>query len=66
MSNLEKDYTDVLAVCESSFSEDKNYETLEKALNDFNDMVAKGITTPRGYTLQTVNENELSFNLSNL
>lgn len=65
MSNLEKDYLDIMSKSDVICSDKEQLNAYEKALDSFNDLINRGLIKSRGYNLQTIEDydNVLAFNV---
>ena len=57
MSNIEKRVLKVTSQRNALFPNDDQLKSYEEALAMFNDLVKRGLLKPRGYTLQTIEDN---------
>lgn len=66
MSNLEKDFLEILSKSDDFCSDKKQLDSYEKALDSFNDLINRGLVKSRGYNLQTIEDhrNPLAFNVT--
>lgn len=67
MGELEKETRDFIASFDpSSLGDKETLREFEQSAKKFDEMVKEGVTTPRGYTLQTVEETSavMAFNVA--
>lgn len=66
MSNAEKTILEMRKKYEKSDQIQKELESMEKIIMDFQDMIDKGLVQSRGYTLRSIEEEYFknSFNMS--
>ena len=67
MGEIEKETRDFIASFDPSSLGDKGtLREFEQSAKKFDEMVKEGVTTPRGYTLQTVEETSpvMAFNMA--
>lgn len=65
MSNLERDYLEIMSESDAFCSDKEQLDSFEKALDSFNELISRGLLKSRGYNLQTIEDygNSLAFNV---
>ena len=66
MSDLEKDFLEILSKSNDFCSDKEQLDSYEKALDSFNDLINRGLVKSRGYNLPTIEDsgNFLAFNVT--
>lgn len=66
MSNLERDFLEILSQSDNICSDKEQLDSFEKAMATFDDLISRGLAKSRGYNLQTIEDygNSLMFNVT--
>ncbi|MBQ6155800.1 MAG: hypothetical protein IJK22_04280 [Bacteroidales bacterium] len=67
MGKIEKETRDFIASFDpSSLGDKETLQEFERSAQKFDEMIKEGVTTPRGYTLQTVEDSAvvMAFNMA--
>lgn len=67
MGEIEKEARNFIASFDpSSLGDKETLQEFERSVQQFDEMVKEGVTSPRGYTLQTVEESSIvmAFNMA--
>lgn len=65
MSEIERDYLDIMSKSDVICSDKEQLDSFEKALDTFNELIDQGLLKSRGYNLQTIEDyrSTLAFNV---
>lgn len=65
MSEIERDYLDIISKSDVICSDKEQLDSFEKALDSFNELIDQGLLKSRGYNLQTIEDygSSLAFNV---
>lgn len=56
MSEIERDYLDIMSKSDVICSDKEQLDSFEKALDVFNELIDQGLLKSRGYNLQTIED----------